>query len=168
MRVLVLICSAAIVASGSFAAPALADWRSGILSIPNEKIGARPKSKPVSRPSRTTRARNRTVARAGQRRVRRSPQRGRSMRGIASYYWQPQRVASGGWFNPNALTAAHKTLRFGTRVRVTNLRNGRSVIVRINDRGPYIKGRIIDLSRRAADIVGMRKSGIAPVRVDIL
>ena len=105
---------------------------------------------------------------ASSRRSNGSSRRGRSLRGIASYYWQPQRVASGGWFNPNALTAAHKTLRFGTRVRVTNLRNGRSVVVRINDRGPYIKGRIIDLSRRAATIVGMRGSGVAPVRVDIL
>lgn len=61
--------------------------------------------------------------------------------GKASYYWQPQRVASGGWFNPNAMTAAHKTLPFGTRVRVTNKVNGRSVVVTINDRGPYIAGR---------------------------
>lgn len=88
--------------------------------------------------------------------------------GMASFYWQPQRVASGGWFNPNALTAAHKTLPFGTRVRVTNKRNGRSVVVRINDRGPFIKGRIIDLSRRAAGVIGMRKSGVAPVSVQVL
>lgn len=88
--------------------------------------------------------------------------------GIASYYWQPQRVASGGWFNPNALTAAHKTLPFGTRVRVTNKRNGKSVVVRINDRGPYIKGRIIDLSKRAAGVIGMQGSGIAPVSVQVL
>lgn len=93
---------------------------------------------------------------------------GGGMHGIASYYWQPQRVASGGWFNPNALTAAHKTLPFGTRVRVTNKRNGRSVVVRINDRGPYIKGRIIDLSKRAAGVIGMRGSGIAPVSVQVL
>lgn len=93
---------------------------------------------------------------------------GRTLRGLASFYWQPQRVASGGWFNPNALTAAHKTLRFGTRVRVTNLRNGRSVVVRINDRGPYIKGRIIDLSKRAAIAVGMQNSGVVPVRVEVL
>jgi len=93
---------------------------------------------------------------------------GGSLNGIASYYWQPQAVASGGRFNPNALTAAHKTLPFGTRVRVTNKRNGKSVVVRINDRGPYIKGRIIDLSRRAAGVIGMRGAGIAPVNVKIL
>ena len=93
---------------------------------------------------------------------------GGALRGKASYYWQPQRVASGGWFNPNAMTAAHKSLPFGTRVRVTNLRNGRSVVVRINDRGPYIKGRIIDLSRAAAGKIGMRKAGVVPVSVKIL
>lgn len=88
--------------------------------------------------------------------------------GIASYYWQPQKVASGGYFNPNALTAAHKTLPFGTRVKVTHLGNGRSVIVKINDRGPYIKGRIIDLSKRAAGVIGMQGSGIARVKIEIL
>jgi rare lipoprotein A len=88
--------------------------------------------------------------------------------GIASYYWQPQAVASGGRFNPNALTAAHKTLPFGTRVRVTNLNNGRSVDVVINDRGPYVAGRVIDLSRRAAEVVGMTGSGVARVNVQTL
>jgi rare lipoprotein A len=88
--------------------------------------------------------------------------------GMASYYWQPQRVASGGWFNPNAMTAAHKTLPFGTKVRVTNRNNGRSVVVTINDRGPYIKGRIIDLSKAAAQQVGMTASGVAPVSVTVL
>lgn len=88
--------------------------------------------------------------------------------GMASYYWQPQRVASGGWFNPNAMTAAHKTLPFGTKVRVTNARTGRSVVVTINDRGPYIKGRIIDLSRAAAGAIGMINSGVAPVKVAVL
>jgi rare lipoprotein A len=88
--------------------------------------------------------------------------------GIASYYWQPQRVASGGWFNPNAMTAAHKTLPFGTRVRVTHLGNGRSVVVRINDRGPFIRGRIIDLSRAAAGVIGMTGQGIARIRMDVM
>lgn len=88
--------------------------------------------------------------------------------GIASYYWQPQRVASGGQFNPNALTAAHRTLPFGTRVKVTNKRNGRSVVVTINDRGPFIKGRIIDLSKRAAGVIGMQGAGLAPVSVEVV
>jgi len=85
--------------------------------------------------------------------------------GMASYYWQPQAVACGGRFNPNAMTAAHKTLPCGTKVKVTNKRNGKSVVVTINDRGPYIKGRIIDLSKAAAAKIGMINSGVAPVTV---
>lgn len=88
--------------------------------------------------------------------------------GLASYYWQPQRVASGGWFNPNALTAAHKTLPFGTRVLVTNRSNGRSVAVTINDRGPYVRGRVIDLSSRAAGEIGMKGAGIVPVSISVI
>lgn len=88
--------------------------------------------------------------------------------GIASYYWQGQRVASGGWFNPDGLTAAHRTLPFGTKVRVTNLGNGRSVNVTINDRGPFIGGRIIDLSRGAASVIGMTGQGLARVRMEVI
>jgi rare lipoprotein A len=90
------------------------------------------------------------------------------MHGVASYYWEPQALASGGRFNPNALTAAHKTLPFGTRVRVTHLGNGRSVEVKINDRGPYVAGRIIDLSKAAASIIGMTGQGVARVAVEVL
>lgn len=89
-----------------------------------------------------------------------------SSHGMASYYWQPQRVASGGMFNPNALTAAHRTYPFGTRVRVTNVRNGLSVVVTINDRGPFVRGRIIDLSLAAARAIQMTRSGVAPVTVE--
>lgn len=88
--------------------------------------------------------------------------------GIASYYWQPQRVASGGWFNPNAMTAAHRSLPFGTRVRVTNHSTGRSAVVTINDRGPYVGGRIIDLSSAAAGAVGMKGSGLARVSLAVI
>jgi rare lipoprotein A len=88
--------------------------------------------------------------------------------GIASYYWQGQQTASGARFNPSAMTAAHRTLPFGTRVLVTNRNNGRSVTVTINDRGPFIKGRIIDLSRGAAGVIGMTGSGVAPVSVSVL
>ena len=93
---------------------------------------------------------------------------GAVLQGIASFYWQPQRVAAGGWFNPNAMTAAHKTLPFGTKVRVTHLGNGKSVDVKINDRGPYIAGRIIDLSKAAAGVIGMQGQGIARVKVTVL
>ena len=91
-----------------------------------------------------------------------------SFMGMASFYWQPQRLASGGWFNPSAMTAAHKSLPFGTRVRVTHLTNGRTVDVRINDRGPYIAGRIIDLSKAAASVIGMTGQGVARVKMDVL
>ena len=93
---------------------------------------------------------------------------GSTLSGQASYYWQPQKVASGGWFNPNAMTAAHKTLPFGTRVQVTNQHNGKSVTVTINDRGPYIAGRIIDLSSAAAGVIGMKSAGVVPVKVTVL
>lgn len=88
--------------------------------------------------------------------------------GIASYYWQGQMTASGVRFNPNAMTAAHRTLPFGTRVRVTNQSNGKTVTVTINDRGPFIKGRIIDLSSAAAGVIGMKGAGLARVSVSVL
>ncbi|HEX7073008.1 MAG TPA: septal ring lytic transglycosylase RlpA family protein [Hyphomicrobiaceae bacterium] len=108
------------------------------------------------------------VASSKTRRKHRSVPVGTTMSGLASYYWQPQRVASGGWFNPKAMTAAHKTLPFGTRVRVTNKRNGRSVEVTINDRGPYVGGRIIDLSDAAAGAIGMKSAGVVPVNVEVV
>ena len=88
--------------------------------------------------------------------------------GIASYYWQGQMTASGARFNPSAMTAAHRTLPFGTRVVVTNHSNGRSVTVTINDRGPFIKGRIIDLSKAAAGAIGMTGQGLARVSVSVV
>src|SRR5579863_9688455 len=84
----------------------------------------------------------------------------------ASYYSSGYRTASGERFNPNGLTAAHRSLPFGTRLQVTNPANGRSVIVRINDRGPFVRGRGLDLSRAAAFAIGMR--GTAPVRIAVL
>jgi len=93
------------------------------------------------------------------------------LRGWASWYgpgFQGQRTASGEPFNPRALTAAHRTLPFGTRVRVTNLRNGQTVVVRINDRGPHVPGREIDLSARAAQALGLIPMGAAPVRLEVL
>jgi hypothetical protein len=91
--------------------------------------------------------------------------------GVASYYggrFHGRRTASGVRFDMNGMTAAHRTLPFGTRVRVTHLGNGRTVDVRINDRGPFIGGRIIDLSRGAAGVIGMHQQGVARVKVTVL
>lgn len=90
---------------------------------------------------------------------------GRAETGMASFYWHGQKTASGERFNPSAMTAAHRTRPFGQYVRVTNLRNGRSVVVRINDRGPFVRGRVIDLSRAAAVAIGMTGAGVVPVRI---
>lgn len=92
-------------------------------------------------------------------------------RGDASYYgraFDGRRTANGEIFSSNRLTAAHRSLAMGSRVRVTNLDNGRHVTVRINDRGPFVRGRIIDLSRRAASRIDMIRSGVAPVELQLL
>ncbi len=91
--------------------------------------------------------------------------------GVASWYgkrFHGRQTASGEAFDMNAFTAAHPSLPFGTRVRVTNLDNGRSVILKINDRGPFVKRRIIDVSRRAAEELGFVREGITQVRVEVI
>ena len=91
--------------------------------------------------------------------------------GLASWYGarhHGKRTASGEIFDQNKFTAAHRTLPWGSMVKVTNLDNGKSVEVRINDRGPFKKGRIIDISRAAASALGMLKSGVNPVRMELL
>ena len=91
---------------------------------------------------------------------------GPTLSGLASWYgpgFHGRRTANGERFNAHALTAAHKTLPLGTRVRVVNKRNGRSVVVRINDRGPYAHGRVIDLSQAAARAIGV--AGVARVSI---
>jgi rare lipoprotein A len=93
------------------------------------------------------------------------------LRGIASWYgpgFHGNRSASGEVYNQNAMTAAHRSLPFGTKVLVTNLNNGRSAVVRINDRGPFVRGRVIDLSAAAARALGVMQTGIAPVQVQVL
>jgi rare lipoprotein A len=84
--------------------------------------------------------------------------------GLASFYGSDSQTASGEKFNAHEFTAAHRTLPFGTRVRVTNHSNGRSVVVTINDRGPFVRGRIIDVTSAAAHALGM--SGLAPVTIE--
>ena len=89
--------------------------------------------------------------------------------GIASVYaYAGERTANGEHAKPSGLTAAHRTLPFGTRLRVTDLATGQSVTVRINDRGPYVAGRTVDLSQGAAESLGIVNRGIAKVKVDIV
>jgi rare lipoprotein A len=88
--------------------------------------------------------------------------------GIASFYWQGQDTASGEPFDKTAMTAAHPTLPFNTRVKVTHLASKRSVVVRINDRGPFKTGRVIDLSYAAAGALGMHGQGLARVHLEVV
>ena len=91
-----------------------------------------------------------------------------SSRGLASFYTEGTRTANGEKFDTHALTAAHPTLPFGTRLRVTNVATGRSVTVRVNDRGPYVPGRIVDVSYSAAETLGMVGKGVANVKLDVV
>lgn len=91
--------------------------------------------------------------------------------GTASYYGKEffgSRTASGERFDPNGYTAAHRTAAFGSRIAVTNLSNGKEVVVRVNDRGPWGRGRIIDISYAAAKVIGMHRSGTAKVRLELI
>jgi len=88
--------------------------------------------------------------------------------GLASFYSEGSQTASGEKFDAHELTAAHPTLPFGTRLRVTDVATGRSVTVRVNDRGPYVPGRVVDVSSSAADALGMAGKGVAKVRLDVV
>jgi rare lipoprotein A len=88
--------------------------------------------------------------------------------GIASFYTEDEQTASGEKYDPNKLTAAHPTLPFGTRLRVTNVANGHSVVVRVNDRGPFIPGRVVDVSYSAAESLGIVERGITKVKLDVV
>jgi rare lipoprotein A len=91
-----------------------------------------------------------------------------ALHGLATFYTDDTETASGERFDSRQMTAAHRTLPFGTRVRVTNVTNGRSVTVRVNDRGPFIPGRIVDVTSAAAEALGMVGQGVAEVRLDIV
>jgi peptidoglycan lytic transglycosylase len=88
--------------------------------------------------------------------------------GLASFYTEGAKTANGETFNTRELTAAHPTLPFGTKLRVTNVTNGQSVTVRVNDRGPYVPGRVVDVSYSAAEQLGMVKGGVAKVKLDVV
>jgi rare lipoprotein A len=93
---------------------------------------------------------------------------GRVSQGLASFYTEGTETASGEKFDTHELTAAHPTLPFGTRLRVTNVATGRSVTVRVNDRGPYVRGRAVDVSYSAAEALGMVGQGVAKVKMDVV
>ncbi len=96
---------------------------------------------------------------------------GHSESGQASYYgneFQGRKTANGERFDQGQLTAAHRTLPFGTRVRVTNTQNGKSITVRVNDRGPFVKGRVIDLSSSAFKAIASINAGVVPVRIQVI
>ena len=88
--------------------------------------------------------------------------------GVASFYTEGTKTANGEKFNTLDMTAAHPTLPFGTKLRVTNVASGRSVMVRVNDRGPYVPGRVVDVSYSAADALGMVGKGVAKVKLDVV
>jgi rare lipoprotein A len=88
--------------------------------------------------------------------------------GVASFYTEGTKTASGEKFNTMEMTAAHPTLPFGTKLRVTDVASGRSVTVRVNDRGPYVHGRVVDVSYSAADALGMVGKGVANVKLDVV
>ena len=88
--------------------------------------------------------------------------------GLASFYSEGTRTASGEQFNPNAMTAAHPNLPFGTKLRVTDVATGRSVVVRVNDRGPFVPGRVVDVSYSAAASLGIIGQGTAKVKLDVV
>lgn len=97
--------------------------------------------------------------------------KGTTFRGQASYYhnkFQGKQTANGEIYDQNKLTAAHRTLAFGTKLKVTNLKNGKQIFVIVNDRGPFVEGRVIDLSRLAAEKLGMIDDGIADVECEVM
>jgi rare lipoprotein A len=96
------------------------------------------------------------------------PAQAKDLTGSASWYQHGARTANGESFNPDGMTAAHRSLPFGTQLKVTNLRNGKTVKVRVNDRGPFTGGRILDVSRGAARHLGMISSGTAKVKIEVL
>ena len=114
--------------------------------------------------------RNKEVANTFEKEIEERSQYTHFQTGMASYYggsWHGKKTANGEIFNENSLTAAHKTLPFGTKVKVTNLDNGKSVVVRINDRGPYSKGRVIDLSKAAFSRIASISKGVTRVKLEV-
>ncbi|MET7469138.1 septal ring lytic transglycosylase RlpA family protein [Micromonospora sp. NPDC005686] len=138
---------------------------------PSASLSPSPKATPSPKASRTqaaSRSKPRTTAPSPTAKKTSSPKVVDSGSCGASFYAEGQMTANGETFNPNALTAAHKTLPFNTKVRVTNPANGKSVVVRINDRGPFIDGRCLDLSRAAFATIAATGLGHVNVRYEVL
>ena len=93
---------------------------------------------------------------------------GRSFSGLASFFSEPQRLATGEAYDPSALICAHRTLPLGTKLRVSNPKTGRSVVVTVKDRGPFVHGRVLDLSVAAARALGMMDSGVMLISASVL
>ena len=139
------------------AQPAVVDDRAASLTAVHQQSAPEPSRK-------ASFIRSRQVAAVAKKPAADTPDRSH---GIASYY-NDTRTASGEKFDAKDLTAAHRTLPFGTRLRVTNVKTGRSVTVRVNDRGPFVPGRVVDVSHAAAEKLGMLGSGVAKVKLDVV
>jgi len=143
--------------------------QSSVVSQRSQALASRPAS---AEPTRTASSATRTRVAAAHRHTpyasRRTGNTKVASQGVASFYSEQQQTASGEKFDGRELTAAHPTLPFGTRLRVTDVKSGRSVTVRVNDRGPYVPGRIVDVSYSAAQSLGMIGKGVANVRLDVV
>lgn len=170
--------SAVIVAAAMLAACAqssvVRDGRTSFQTVPRAPAGSNRTAiaRPTTRPVAVTRQRHvprRTQYALGHKNRGHANGGGETKsRGVASFYRHDSETASGEKFDPNELTAAHRTLPFGTRLRVTNLSNGRSVTVRVNDRGPFVRGRTVDVSSSAAAALQMTERGVAKVKLDVV
>lgn len=161
-----------LMSSGTNAAPVLEGWTADVHAEPARPVAVRDPAWTAKVASLTSSSiATGSIARSAPHEPLAGPRltgKGHDLNGVASYYWQEQTTATGERFDKRAMTAAHKTLPFGTRVRVTRVDTGNSVVVRINDRGPYKPGRVIDLSEHAAENLGMTSAGTVPVRLEVL
>src|SRR5262245_9346699 len=158
-------CQGSEVACGSSAAKKLSKHARTAHATKSQKYASHKSRKYASRKGRDYAEGRKAVRKS---RVTETASYGGGSTGIASYYSSGTRTASGARFNPGGMTAAHRSLPFGTRVLVTSAATGRSVTVTINDRGPFVKGRIIDLSRGAAQALGITGAGLARVSVSVV
>ncbi|TWC07027.1 rare lipoprotein A [Bradyrhizobium macuxiense] len=155
---------AVVIGAASLAACA----QSSVVSQRSQALASRPASAEPTRASSATRTHVATAHRHAPYAARKTADSKVASQGVASFYSDEQETASGEKFNAHELTAAHPTLPFGTKLRVTDVKTGRSVTVRVNDRGPYVPGRIVDVSYSAAQSLGMIGKGVANVRLDVV